>query len=463
MRTGMICGLWSHSISNARHLRADSARMTGQQEGTKLLLVCRRLTQSRSRRIIRLSSLLEIALVSENAVNRRIFLHTAALSVAGGVLSGCYRSRPRAPFPLSKNACSLAPVQVSPDREIRTVVGLRPFRESGFVVRAERFGEKLVIHNYGHGGGGITLSWGTSQLAAALLPGEPLPSVAVIGCGAVGLATARLLQERGLRVTIYANELPPNTTSNIAGGQWLPFSVFDPGKQSPAFMDQYLQATEFAYRRYQTLVGSRYGVRWIRNYSLRYHEFDEAGLEGKASAVRKFLPEYHELTESEHPFSRYRFVRQYDTMLIEPPVYLNAVLTDFRIAGGVVQAKRFDDVSQLQQLAEPVIFNCTGLGARALFNDQELSPKKGQLTVLLPQPEVDYIALMEDDLYMFPRTDGILLGGTFEEGDWSLSVNEAAKARVLKGHAQFFGGFHPCHRASFAGLQRNRVLQVSRT
>jgi len=124
----------------------------------------------------------------------------------------------------------------------------------------------------------------------------------------------------------------------------------------------------------------------VRNYSLRYHEFDETELEGKQSPVRRFLPEFRDLTESEHPFSRYQFVRQYDTMLIEPPIYLSAVLTDFRIAGGGVQVKHFDDVSQLQQLAEPVIFNCTGLGARALFNDQELTPKKGQLTVLLPQP-----------------------------------------------------------------------------
>ena len=378
-------------------------------------------------------------------MNRRQFLHAASVATAGTVISGCFRSRPRILDPLSGNGCNLAPVLVSPDREIRTVVGLRPFRPSGFVVKAEKLGEKLVIHNYGHGGAGITLSWGTSQLATALLPGEPVSSVAVLGCGAVGLATARLLQDRGLRVTIYASELPPNTTSNIAGGQWHPFAVFDSEKKTPEFMNQFLQATEFAYRRYQTLLGPRYGVRWIRNYFLSRHEITD---DDESRALRPFVPETRILTESEHPFSGYHFVLQYDTMLIEPPIYLNAMLSDYRIAGGTVMIRHFDSVSQLQQLAEPVIFNCTGLGARALFDDQELTPIKGQLTVLLPQAEVNYLAMMEDDLYMFPRTDGILLGGTFEKGEWSLSVNEAAKARVLQGHAKFFGSFRRCRNAA---------------
>jgi len=224
------------------------------------------------------------------------------------------------------------------------------------------------------------------------------------------LATARLLQDRGLPVTIYASELPPNTTSNIAGGEWFPFGAFEVGKQSPEFMNQFLQATEFAYHRYQTLLGPRYGVRWLRDFDLRYHAFNDNGLFG---AIRPFLPEIRDLSESEHPFSGYPFVRQHEGMLIEPPIYLNAMLTDFRIAGGTVRVVHFEHASQLQHLTEPVIFNCTGLGARALFDDQELRPARGQLTFLLPQPEVNYIAVMEDDLYMFPRTDGILLGGTY--------------------------------------------------
>src|SRR5258707_7675036 len=61
------------------------------------------------------------------------------------------------------------PVKVSRDRIIRDVDGLRPYRPEGFKVEAERIGEKLLVHNYGHGGAGITLSWGTASLAVDVL------------------------------------------------------------------------------------------------------------------------------------------------------------------------------------------------------------------------------------------------------------------------------------------------------
>jgi glycine/D-amino acid oxidase-like deaminating enzyme len=95
--------------------------------------------------------------------------------------------------------------------------------------------------------------------------------------------------------------------------------------------------------------------------------------------------------------------------------------------------------AELPDLPEPVIVNCTGLGAKALFGDEELEPVKGQLTFLLPQPEVDYMVIT-DGLYMFPRRDGILLGGTFEHGAWSLDVDEPARRRIVDGHRALFDG-----------------------
>ena len=80
-------------------------------------------------------------------------------------------------------------------------------------------------------------------------------------------------------------------------------------------------------------------------------------------------------------------------MFIEPHRYLRAVLRDFRIAGGGVVVGEIADVAQLAALAEPVIVNCTGMGARDLFGDDSLVPIKGQLVVLRPQPGIDYLTV----------------------------------------------------------------------
>lgn len=98
--------------------------------------------------------------------NRRMFLR-GALS-ASAFLATARTAQPIAFGAGYKAERTFAPVKVSRDRLIREVVGLRPYRAEGFVVDAERLGEKLLIHNYGHGGAGITLSWGTASLAVAL-------------------------------------------------------------------------------------------------------------------------------------------------------------------------------------------------------------------------------------------------------------------------------------------------------
>src|SRR5690242_20800167 len=86
----------------------------------------------------------------------------------------------------SATCTPLAPVKVDESRVIRTMAGLRPYRRTGFVVRAEQLGEKRLVHNYGHGGGGITLSWGSSKLATELGLQGHSGTVAGTGAGAMG-------------------------------------------------------------------------------------------------------------------------------------------------------------------------------------------------------------------------------------------------------------------------------------
>jgi D-amino-acid oxidase len=258
---------------------------------------------------------------------------------------------------------------------------------------------------------------------------------AVLGCGAVGLATARLLQQRGADVTIYAKDLPPNTTSNIAGGQWAPTSVIDRDRRTAESDALLARAARLSHRSYQQLPAAEFGIRWLENYILSDQPLEPWW---EQDLVRDLYPEGRELGPRDHPFPA-RYARRFTTMLIEPPIYLNAMLRDVRLAGGRVVVRELASREQVRDLPEPVVINCTGLGAKALFGDEELEPVKGQLTFLLPQPEVDYIVITEG-LYMFPRRDGILLGGTFQHGVWSLDVDEDARRRIMSGHRALFEG-----------------------
>ena len=142
------------------------------------------------------------------------------------------------------------------------------------------------------------------------------------------------------------------------------------------------------------------------------------------------------------PKADIRFPRRmcvyFDTMLIEPATFLLALVEDFHAAGGALEVKEFRDTGEVLTLEEPVVFNCTGLGSSQLFNDGDLQPIRGQLSFLLPQEEVDYIIVGNGGLYMFPRSDGILLGGTFEYDQWVAVPDPAASRRILDGHRAFF-------------------------
>ncbi len=332
-------------------------------------------------------------------MDRRTLLKSLAFSSGSLLLEGCagkhIRQHVSGP---AVGQLRLAKVLVSPEREIRTTVCLRPFRAPGFRLAAEKLDHKICIHNYGHGGAGITLSWGTAHLACEELRDSGHKHVAVLGCGVVGLASARLLQQMGKEVTIYAKELPPETTSNLAGGLWLPFSVFDSDRETPEFHEQFLRSVRFSYRYFQQFVGEDYGVHWLPTYVTSEEPFTETEMLAPKGPFPEVFPDMHDLQPGEHRFP-YRYVRQFRAMLIEPHPYLRALLRDFRLAGGRLVVQEFHESKDLATLPEPAVVNCTGLGAKSIFGDSELLPIKGQLTFLLPQPEVNYITLAD---HLFP-------------------------------------------------------------
>ena len=351
--------------------------------------------------------------------NRRSFTAGSAALLSGCATVGTGRSA---------NCTPLARVDVDQRRVIRTAAGLRPYRPMGFVVRAEMLGGKKLVHNYGHGGGGITLSWGSSKLAIELgLQGHGGP-VAVLGSGVMGLSTARLVQEAGFPVTIHAAALPPDTTSNIAGGQFDPFAMFEDGRVTSEFKAQFLRALDYSWRRFQIMVGDDYGIRWLPTYIERDSP--------QAQLLATFPPINRMLRPAEHPFP-WANVLRYDTLYVETGRYLRQMMRDVEIAGGKIAVRKFATPADIAALPETLVFNCTGLGSRNLFGDTDLHPARGQLAILEPQPEVQY-ALTGGPGYMFPRPDGIVLGGTFELDQWDETPDPAEIARIIARHEAFF-------------------------
>ena len=81
----------------------------------------------------------------------------------------------------------------SPDfRESQKIgynTGLRPYRKGGIRIEIEQFKNKSVIHNYGHGGGGVSLFYGSCKQALEqfddFLKKNPLSNknITVLGSG----------------------------------------------------------------------------------------------------------------------------------------------------------------------------------------------------------------------------------------------------------------------------------------
>jgi len=325
------------------------------------------------------------------------------------------------------------------DAVIRVIVGHRPYRPTGFRVEREQFDDKTVVHNYGHGGGGLSLGWGSSALAVREIAGRAPGDVAVIGSGIMGLCTARLLQDAGWKVTIYARDVYRHTTSNIAAGEWGPYTTHDESMVDAAYLSRLDWAARVSHHAYTNLTGAKYGIRWIEVYEL----YDAPPPEVERATFDDLYVYQGDLLPGEHPFGP-RYARRAVTMQIDPGTLLRQLTAEFQHAGGRFVIRTFETLAHVLSLPETIIFNCTGLGAAKLFGDSTLVPAKGQLVFLPPDPSVDYATYTENErgyIQILPRNDVLLLGGMVRIGDGSLNVDSAETERIIRENVNFFESF----------------------
>jgi hypothetical protein len=383
-------------------------------------------------------------------MNRRHWLGAASAWAAAWPLAAQADAPPpaeRLPFAEPPRP---ARMRVSADRIVDITVCTRPFRAQGPRIEAQRLHGKTVIHHYGHGGAGWSLSWGSATLGALPLirrTGER--RIAVIGCGAVGLTTARVAQRAGLRVRIYCRERPPEVASTFATGMWSPDSrVVTAEHATPAFNAMWERMARHSFRAWQDQLGLPGApVEWRDGYVLSDLPFDQplpAGQGGPAEPdypeLLDLIPDLHPrsapLSPAQHPFL-VPHARRFTQMTFNIRPYQRLLMEDFFREGGEVVTRDFNDARELAGLPERTIVNCTGYGARALFRDDTLIPVRGQIARLVPQPEVDYmVAWRGHNLMVVPRRDGLLVQAQgehdFNNPDRSIdrAMSEAAVARL---------------------------------
>lgn len=326
-------------------------------------------------------------------------------------------------YNVSKYALRFPKLKVSRNRIIKETVGLRPFRNTGPRIELQELGSKKIIHNYGHGGSGWSLSWGTAMQAAELADTTGEKVAAVMGCGVVGLSTARTLQKKGYQVSIYTKDTHPFVTSSMATGNWSPTSrVCDISRVTPEIQANIKRALLYSFKTFQSYLGVNDVVGWMDSYRIKTKENPasdhERELKNKIiSQAEDPYPKAVQLTRAQHPFA-YEDVTRTSTNIFNIPSYLKLQLDDFIAFGGKVYIREFKKPEDLDVLPEKLIMNCTGLGSMELFNDAEMKPISGQLAFLVPQPELQYRVGI-DDVYFIPRKDGIMLGGNALDGNWN--------------------------------------------
>jgi D-amino-acid oxidase len=280
-------------------------------------------------------------------------------------------------------------------------------------------------------------------------------SVAIVGAGVSGLTCGILFAERGHRTAIFAEQIGQQTTSGAAAALWFPYDC-EPREK----------VIEWALETYRVLVDLSHDARnGVSIIQLR--QFSRSGeiavpdwaIPLGAVPVATALCAVPNRPQA----GGYSFGSGFsmNVPLMDTTIYLDYLANRFRAAGGEITGgvafERLDDVHNDFE----IVINCAGIGARALVNDVELEPHRGQVAIV---PKIDNLscAIVCDDaplMYAIPRANDCVFGGTNELSD-NLAVDPTSTARIAAECARVLKIDNPRIIAERVGLRPYRKSGV---
>lgn len=239
-------------------------------------------------------------------------------------------------------------------------------------------------------------------------------TVAIVGAGVSGLTCAVLLAERGYRSAIFAEQMGSGTTSAAAAAIWYPYDAGPSDKTITWALNTYRTLLDLARD-----MRSGVSIIELRNFS-RTGEIEIPEWARPLGARRL----------CEIPAA---FVSGFalNVPLMDTTIYLDYLAQRFRDAGGEIHSNRC--LAKLEEVdpAFDLIINCTGIGARTLVQDPDLESHRGQVAIV-PKINIPCAVVCDDAplMYVIPRTNSCVLGGTNELSD-DRTIDPAATARIV--------------------------------
>jgi D-amino-acid oxidase len=265
--------------------------------------------------------------------------------------------------------------------------------------------------------------------------------VLVLGCGVSGLSTGIVLLRQRHRVTIWAREVPPHTTSNIAAAVWYPYRAYP--------IERVLEWGADAYGTFRDLL-SKPGSGVILANVLDLQPAPQAEDPWWAGSVAGF----RHARPDELP-AGYGDGFVFDAPVIDTSVYMSYLRTRFEAEGGVIlEGRTVSDLSEAFAICN-VVVNCTGLGARELVHDPTLTASRGQVVrvrhhgfrrVMLDENGPNQLA------YIVPRINDTILGGTAIDDEESTTIDGDETAAIVRRCARLA--------PEFASLTADDILDV---